>query len=208
MMSEEVKNKPKRRNKAKLPRESEDEHIRLMYQAAKGDRAAYARIYEVYRPAILKYLLSLNGQCSEHDLDDMIQEVFFRGWKKVDKFQGKSSVKTYLFGFTRYVWREHLNLHAKEDSKKHIRAQENSKVGTASPAERVLCNREAIRKLKKAIGRLSRKQQQVLDIILEDRDISMANASRSAGLSESAYRKMLSIAKKKLRDVCHAEDFT
>jgi RNA polymerase sigma-70 factor (ECF subfamily) len=208
-MREQVKkNEPRPRNEVVPLSESEDEHIGLMFRAAKGDQSAYVRIYEIYRPAVSDYLVSLNGQCSWHDREDMTQEVFARAWKKADEFRGRSSVKTYLYGFTRYVWREHLNRHTTEDSQQQKLAQENGKMRTAPSPEKALCDREAIHILKKAIKKLSKKQQQVIDVILEDRDISMTKAAQDAGLSESAYRKMFSIAKKHLRDVCDVEDLT
>ena len=208
MIVQVKKDKPRRRDPTEPLRGSQDDHVALMFRAATGDETAYAEIYRRYSPAVLRFFLSLNGHSSQHDLDDMTQEVFHRGWDKRKEFQGKSSVKTYLLGFAKYVCREHGNRHIREDSKQQRIIQNGCRIDTAPPPEEALCHRESILKLRKAIEKLSKKQQRVLNIILEDRDISMAEAARRAGLCESAYRKMFSIAKKHLRDACDVEDFT
>ncbi len=61
---------------------------------------------------------------------------------------------------------------------------------------------------KKAVEKLSLKQQEAVNKILEGGDASMANAARYAGLSESAYRKMFSTAKKHLREILDVEEIT
>ena len=55
-----------------------EEHVQLMRQAARGEKAAYAEISARYRPIVLNYLRSLNGRRYPCDLDDMVQEVFTR----------------------------------------------------------------------------------------------------------------------------------
>lgn len=108
----------------------------------------------------------------------------------------------------KYVYREHLNRHIRREDSRHQRIIQNGcRIDTAPPPEEALRHKETTLKLRKAIEKLSKKQQQVLNIILEDRDISMAEAARRAGLCESAFRKRFSSAKRHLRDVCDAGDF-
>lgn len=56
-----------------------------------GDFSAHA---EPYRREPLAHYYRMTG--SLHDAEDLVQETFLRAWKAYDRFEGKSSVRTWL----------------------------------------------------------------------------------------------------------------
>ena len=60
-----------------------------------GDRAEFARIVEQYSPMI--YRLGLKMLNNPQDAEDILQETFIKAYRHIHKFDGRSSVSTWLY---------------------------------------------------------------------------------------------------------------
>lgn len=72
---------------------SDDQALVERLQA--GDQAAYAELVEQHAGQIYRLALRMMG--NEADAEDVLQETFLSAFKAIDRFEGRSSLSTWLY---------------------------------------------------------------------------------------------------------------
>jgi RNA polymerase sigma-70 factor (TIGR02960 family) len=67
----------------------------LLDRAKGGDQDAFASLVAAYRPELQLHCYRMLG--SFHDAEDVTQEVLVRAWRHLPGFEGRSSVRTWLY---------------------------------------------------------------------------------------------------------------
>jgi RNA polymerase sigma-70 factor (ECF subfamily) len=67
----------------------------LVARAQAGSQRAFGELVRRYRPRILALALHLCG--SESEAEDIAQEVFFKAYRKLDAFEGRSEFFTWVY---------------------------------------------------------------------------------------------------------------
>jgi RNA polymerase sigma-70 factor (ECF subfamily) len=67
----------------------------LMERIRAGDKSACAECIEIHSPGI--YRLALRLMRSEADAEEVVQETFLSAFKGIDRFNGRSGLRTWLF---------------------------------------------------------------------------------------------------------------
>jgi RNA polymerase sigma-70 factor (ECF subfamily) len=68
---------------------------RLARAAALGDRVAFEMIVRRHTPALLRYATHQLGW--DADAQDVVQEALLAAWRNLDRFDGRSALRTWLF---------------------------------------------------------------------------------------------------------------
>lgn len=79
------------------------EEARLIGLARKGDLRAFGHLVDAHQPAVRAFLRRLTGNAA--DADDIAQEAFARTWEVLRRFDGASSLRTFICGVAFQHWR-------------------------------------------------------------------------------------------------------
>lgn len=169
-----------------------------------GDRAEFARLVDMYSTRIYRLALKMLGD--EQDAEDVLQNTFMKVLQSVEKFEGRSSLSTWMY---RIGVNEALMLLRRqkptipvamdyEDDDAEIHHPTQFTDWCCLPEEDLL-SEEARAHLDKAIRRLPEKLQ-VVFLLRDIEGLSIRETSEALDLSETAVKTRLLRARLNLRE--------
>ena len=75
-------------------------------RARRGDRRAFSRLTEPYRRELIAYCYRLTGTLTE--AEDMVQEAFLRAFKALEMFEGRASLRAWLYKIAHNLCLNHV----------------------------------------------------------------------------------------------------
>jgi RNA polymerase sigma-70 factor (ECF subfamily) len=87
------------------PREMSDEA--LVAACGKGDTAALGALFDRFYQNVYRFFSRMTG-CDKRDLDDLVQTTFLQVQRGARRFEGRSSVRSWILGVASNVARHHV----------------------------------------------------------------------------------------------------
>ena len=110
----------------------------LVSRIAAGDKLAMQALFARHRTPVYRWLLRFVG--NETNAEDLLSEVFLDVWRQADRFEGRSSVSTWLISIARFK--------ALSARRRRTEAELDEKIETTVPdtamTRKQLCKRRTV----------------------------------------------------------------
>jgi RNA polymerase sigma-70 factor (ECF subfamily) len=167
----------------------------LVAAAAATETAALGALFDRHHDAVRRFLGRLSGT-DDRDLDDLVQMTFEAVPRAARRFDGRSPVRTWLFGVANNVARHHVRTEIRR--KRLTQALAAAEHLDRRDASAEVLERERAARLKDAIAALSPKLREAFVLVYLE-NIAGTDAARVLGIREGALWKRLHEARARLR---------
>ena len=151
----------------------------------------FRSLYEHYFPLVWRWATRLGIPHSA--LDDVVQEIFLAIFQHVDEFEGRSSLKTWIFGVTIGVTRNFRRRHTSGpigDSSSEL----DTLLERAPHPEAIAQQTEALALLQAILDGLDEEKREVF-VLSELEELTMIEISQIVGVSPNTVTSRLRLAR-------------
>lgn len=167
------------------------DHGYLMRQIAKGDKRAFAKLYRELETPTLRFIQSrLNDP---FEANDILHDVFMEIWRSAGKFEGRSMVRTWVFGI---AYRKTMDAFRK---KKRVEVWSDipEQPDPSESADMVLNATQEARHLRSCIDCLSSEHRLAISLAFYE-DMTYEEIAEVAGVPSGTIKSRVFHAKKLL----------
>src|SRR6266496_6250880 len=97
---------------------SMENEVELLESARAGNQEAFGQLIEPYRQELLVHCYRILG--SFEDAEDILQETLLRAWKRLDSFEGRSSLRAWLYKIATNVRLDALDMRKRRGLPKEL----------------------------------------------------------------------------------------
>ena len=178
---------------AAMARETSSD-VNLVNWIAAGDELAMQTLFARHRTFVYRWLL---GFVSNDLAEDLLNEVFFAVWRQADRFEGRSSVSTWLMSIARFkalsARRRRVDLELGEEI-------ETSVADPADDPAAALQEKHRSELLRRALSRLSSEHRKIIDLVYYH-EKSIAECAEILGIPAATVKTRMFYARKKLAEL-------
>ena len=131
----------------------------LIRGCLEGNQASWRQFYEIYRDEARAVLFRILGPVA--DLEDLVQTVFIKVYRTLDRFEGRSKISTWLYRICVHVAMDHLRSKKRQKPTVDLQSAPPQADPRADPSE-VSEMIEAVEHLQQALTRIKEPKRTVL----------------------------------------------
>jgi RNA polymerase sigma-70 factor, ECF subfamily len=109
------------------------EDHRVVAAAQRGDEAAFGALAERYRRELQVHCYRMLG--SFEDAEDLVQETLLRAWRKRDGFEGRSTVRAWLYRIATNACLDVLERHPRQPGARQAFGEAPTDATRGAPTE-------------------------------------------------------------------------
>ena len=170
----------------------------LIGRIANGDRLAMQVLYARHHVRVFRFVVRLVRD--ESTAEDLISEVFLDIWRQAGRFEGRSSVSTWMLAIARFkalsALRRRPNEELDEDS--HVAIEDGS-----DDPQVALEKKDKSALIRKCLEGLSAQHREIIDLVYYH-DKSVEEAAQIVGIPENTVKTRMFYARKRLGELLKA----
>jgi RNA polymerase sigma-70 factor (ECF subfamily) len=168
--------------------------LEVLKQIANGDKRGLEMLYNRHSERTFKFLLRLTENRSA--AEDLTHDVFLEVWKSAKRFEGRSSVATWILSIAR---------HKALDSRRRQRTlTEHDLPGRAEPSPEVtVMQASSSDYMRECLATLSQEHREIIDLVYYH-EKSVKEVSEILDIPEATVKTRMFYARKKLKEMLQA----
>jgi RNA polymerase sigma-70 factor (ECF subfamily) len=167
----------------------------LIERIAAGDKLAMQALFARHRTSIYRWLLRFVS--NETLAEDLLSEVFLDVWRQAGRFEGRSSVSTWLISIARFKALSARRRRADVELDEKIEA---TVADTANDPEAALQERNRGELLRQALTRLSPEHREIIDLVYYH-EKSIDECAQGLGIPAATVKTRMFYGRKKLAEL-------
>ncbi|MCZ8313893.1 sigma-70 family RNA polymerase sigma factor [Phreatobacter sp.] len=167
----------------------------LILRVAKGDRLAFRTLYARHNVRVLRFILRFVRD--EGQAEDLIGEVFLDVWRQADRFEGRSSVSTWILGMARFKALSSLRKTTEAELDEEKAAAIADDADTPETVSQKLDKAKAIRR---CIDQLSPEHREIVDLVYYQ-EKSISEVAEIVRIPENTVKTRMFYARKRLQEL-------
>ena len=183
--------------KQDTPQASEDDPL-LIKRIARGDRLAMQVLFSRHRVRVFRFLLRYIRD--EASAEDVLADVFLDVWRQAGRFEGRSSVSTWMLSISRFKAlsrvRQRSDAPLDEDYAEGIADE-------ADDPEIELAKRDKGAALRNCLAKLSVDHREIIDLVYYH-EKSVEDVAQIVGIPAATVKTRLFYARQKLSEILKA----
>lgn len=173
------------------PQMQNAELAKMLERIAEGDKRAFAALYEVLEASVYRFIVSKMND--PHEAADIQHEVFMEIWRAAGRFEGRSTVKTWVFGIAYRKTMDHFRKHKRVDLTDEV----DDRIDESPDAAACLAASQEASHLKFCMDELKPQMRSAVELAFFE-DLSYPEIANIAGVPEGTIKTRVYHAKKLL----------
>ena len=167
----------------------------LIGRIANGDRLAMQVLFARHHIRVYRFMLRMVR--NEAAAEDLISEVFLDVWRQAEKFEGRSTVSTWMLGIARFKALSALRRRSDEQLDDETAGAIEDQ---ADDPEIALAKKDKSAVLRQCLTKLSAEHREIVDLVYYH-EKSMEEVAGIVGIPEATVKTRMFYARKKLSEL-------
>ena len=170
----------------------------LVARIGEGDRLAMQTLFARHRTPVYRWLLRFVG--NETLAEDLVSDVFLDVWRQASRFEGRSSVSTWLLAIARF---KAISARRRRTDAELDEVVESTVADTADDPAVVLEKKNRDETLRAALTRLSAEHKEIIDLVYYH-EKSVDECAQIIGVPSGTVKTRMFYARRKLAELVQA----